>query len=206
MLLSGFHHPRVSGVCEGGAGQRASVRYAISLCVCYAMSGTDVAYGVIGLRTCCVVPGTNAAYGATSLHRCSAMSGTDVGYGATAEWRPPTLSSRSIPKTRQTPLSCCALATRCPEECYGVATVLRACYAMSGTDLGDAGTRKVVGVLGIAHAAVVNAVLRSTDHCCTNTNRSTDLDPYLVCNQVGQDITERKDAEVVKARVAQELQ
>eukprot|EP00961_Rhodomonas_salina_P067399 905236-Rhodomonas_salina.5 len=40
---------------------RGPVQSAMGLSVCYAMSGTDVAYG-IGLRTCYVIPGTGIAY------------------------------------------------------------------------------------------------------------------------------------------------
>eukprot|EP00961_Rhodomonas_salina_P132877 1788805-Rhodomonas_salina.2 len=40
----------------------------IFLRACYAMSGTNMAYGPICLRTYYVMPGTSAAHGAICLH------------------------------------------------------------------------------------------------------------------------------------------
>eukprot|EP00961_Rhodomonas_salina_P075340 1011114-Rhodomonas_salina.1 len=44
---------------------------AISLCLCFAMSGTDLA-----------MSGTDMGYTAIVLRLCYAMSGTELGYGA----------------------------------------------------------------------------------------------------------------------------
>eukprot|EP00961_Rhodomonas_salina_P139218 1873633-Rhodomonas_salina.1 len=62
-------------------------RYVVSsatcLRACYAMSGTDIAYGATCLRACYAVSGTDMAHGAVCLGACYAMSGTDIAYGGT---------------------------------------------------------------------------------------------------------------------------
>eukprot|EP00961_Rhodomonas_salina_P012479 168154-Rhodomonas_salina.3 len=55
-----------------GENQIEGEGYAVFLRACYAMSGTDAAYGAIRL---CAISGTDMAYGAIRL---CAMSGTDV--------------------------------------------------------------------------------------------------------------------------------
>eukprot|EP00961_Rhodomonas_salina_P036379 488954-Rhodomonas_salina.1 len=52
------------------------------------MSGSDIAYGCIGLRACYAMSGTDLAYAATCLRVptrvwCYGMSGTDLAYDAT---------------------------------------------------------------------------------------------------------------------------
>eukprot|EP00961_Rhodomonas_salina_P234589 3170587-Rhodomonas_salina.2 len=63
---------------------------------------------------------------------CYEMSGTDIAYGAT---RRRTCKPLRPPSRRSTPLSAYALATRCPVLTWAPKH-LRACYAMSGTDIG----------------------------------------------------------------------
>eukprot|EP00961_Rhodomonas_salina_P074133 996149-Rhodomonas_salina.1 len=48
--------------------------YAIGLRACYAMPGTDKAYGVIGLRACYAMSGIHISV------CCSAMLGTAIAY------------------------------------------------------------------------------------------------------------------------------
>eukprot|EP00961_Rhodomonas_salina_P303717 3941342-Rhodomonas_salina.2 len=94
----------------GGASKAFAVEE-VSLRVCFAMSGTDVAYGGIALRVCCAMSGTDRAYGGITLRACCAsphnlraryaMSGTGIAYSTVA---------------------------------------LHACYAMSGTETASAWT------------------------------------------------------------------
>eukprot|EP00961_Rhodomonas_salina_P014722 197497-Rhodomonas_salina.2 len=58
------------------------VNSATRLCVCYAMSGTDIAYGATRLRACYAMSGADLPYGAIRLRACYAMCGTDIAYGA----------------------------------------------------------------------------------------------------------------------------
>eukprot|EP00961_Rhodomonas_salina_P218354 2950608-Rhodomonas_salina.1 len=86
--------------CYAMAGALLCASY---LCISYAMSGTDVAYGPVSLRAsdvlsgsdrrssrprywhsvwCNTMSGTGTAYGAVCLRSRYAMSGTDMAYGA----------------------------------------------------------------------------------------------------------------------------
>lgn len=56
--------------------------YGISLCPCYAMSGTDTAHGAIPLCPCYAIAGTDIGLHALVLRARCAMSSADVAYGA----------------------------------------------------------------------------------------------------------------------------
>eukprot|EP00961_Rhodomonas_salina_P301355 3940428-Rhodomonas_salina.1 len=55
----------------------------VRLCACYAMSGTDLVYGAIGLRACYEMSGTDIAYSMVGLCAFYAISGTGIAYKAT---------------------------------------------------------------------------------------------------------------------------
>eukprot|EP00961_Rhodomonas_salina_P187074 2526144-Rhodomonas_salina.1 len=82
---------------------------ACCLRVCYAMSGTDIAYGPMRLRASYAMSGTDI--------ESHVVCGTDLAYCA--------ISTRVLRKSPRIILS-----SYCPR-----ATRLRACYAMSGTDI-----------------------------------------------------------------------
>eukprot|EP00961_Rhodomonas_salina_P118203 1590864-Rhodomonas_salina.1 len=73
---------------QGGGFEALRYRSGISLRECYAMSGTDLAYGGISLRTydalplrcyqCCAMSGTDLAYGATMCGTGASMCGTEI--------------------------------------------------------------------------------------------------------------------------------
>eukprot|EP00961_Rhodomonas_salina_P199132 2686125-Rhodomonas_salina.2 len=134
--------------------------------LCYAMSGTDLAYGPavsipaartaggsevasypIGRLACYAMPGTDLAYRTTpslcavqyghtlSLRACYALSGTDVGCigggGKRRGCRGCALQDKVSPAISYRYL----LRARYAMSDTGMATVLRPCYAISGTDL-----------------------------------------------------------------------
>eukprot|EP00961_Rhodomonas_salina_P018006 242128-Rhodomonas_salina.5 len=72
--------PIISAGPAGGEGVRG-----ILLRLCYALSGTDKAYGAILLRLCYALSGTDIAYGVPDIAygtSCCAISGTDIAYPA----------------------------------------------------------------------------------------------------------------------------
>eukprot|EP00961_Rhodomonas_salina_P171017 2305774-Rhodomonas_salina.7 len=78
-LISHQMRPDCSIACALSLHRRPSgFQVPISLRTCYAMSGTDLAYGAICLRACYAVSGTDVGDGATCLRACYAMSGTDL--------------------------------------------------------------------------------------------------------------------------------
>eukprot|EP00961_Rhodomonas_salina_P032031 431673-Rhodomonas_salina.2 len=64
--------------------------------ISYAMSGTNIAFGVIRLRACYAMSGTDVASGAR-CRLCYVMSGTEIGYAATRSYCP---NNDGIPKVR----------------------------------------------------------------------------------------------------------
>eukprot|EP00961_Rhodomonas_salina_P249754 3375935-Rhodomonas_salina.5 len=77
------------------------------LTVCYAMSGTDIAYAAtsadqcaeqvksaICLRACYATSSTDIAYAAICLRACYAVSVTDLAYAASSRWGSTTLILR----------------------------------------------------------------------------------------------------------------
>eukprot|EP00961_Rhodomonas_salina_P092859 1249926-Rhodomonas_salina.1 len=106
----------------------------IRLRACYAISGTDIAYGAVRLRACYAIPGTNLAYGAIrllayafGLRACYAMSSTDLAYGATP--RPSTGTGKRAsfsPAVSQLPAQSTALnrnSRLCTRVCVCVCTL-----------------------------------------------------------------------------------
>eukprot|EP00961_Rhodomonas_salina_P132472 1782750-Rhodomonas_salina.2 len=114
---------------------------AISLRACYALSGTDKAFGAISLRACYAIPRTDIAYGAVSLRGCYALHGAETAYDAISHYAPavrcPVLTyhlQRTWTRMRSTsqvqgPLAAYVLATPCP---YSV--LAYAGSAMASTD------------------------------------------------------------------------
>eukprot|EP00961_Rhodomonas_salina_P301051 3940311-Rhodomonas_salina.3 len=109
------------GLCHVWYGHSISMVLPACVLLLYAVCGTGMADGAIGLCTFYALSGTEAAYGATSpvraaisLRACYAMSGTEIVYGA--------IGLRAHYAMSGTDVAC------------GVMVPLRPCYAMSGTD------------------------------------------------------------------------
>eukprot|EP00961_Rhodomonas_salina_P117891 1586608-Rhodomonas_salina.2 len=112
----------------GYAMSGASVPY---IAICVLLSGTDILSGAIFLFFCYVIPNTDIAHGAFCLGLYYAVSGTDL--------------ARFVPG--------CKRLCRCLDShhgdhtdmhkhfyhhCGATGTLLRACYAMSSSDIGYA--------------------------------------------------------------------
>eukprot|EP00961_Rhodomonas_salina_P301920 3940659-Rhodomonas_salina.2 len=115
---------------------------AISLracCTCYAMSGTEIANGAISLRLCSVLPthvlGTELAHYTISLCTCFVLTKRMV---------------LQVPMARRLRI---AYDPRHHVARNSLPTVLRASYALSGTDLAYAPTR-----LSLPAASLVRAL------------------------------------------------
>eukprot|EP00961_Rhodomonas_salina_P041637 560421-Rhodomonas_salina.2 len=133
-----------------GTGWACGTLFGVFLCPRYAMSGTEIAYGATrgcvpgppsqlpylvspyALRVSYAMSGSDIAYDASSLRSCYAVSGTDLAYGAT---RPELL--RQYLRMLQLEYQRCSTSLR---ACYAMsdtglrAMLLRACYAITGTD------------------------------------------------------------------------
>eukprot|EP00961_Rhodomonas_salina_P100833 1356810-Rhodomonas_salina.1 len=136
------------------------VQVAICLRFCYAMSGTDIAYGGMRLRTCYAMSSTDLAYGVTSAlgrageegegegeggeageeavvlsevrRMCSAMSGTEISYDRVSIRRCYAMSVTVIAYGRISVRMCCATSgTNNVLFCISI----YACSASSGTDM-----------------------------------------------------------------------
>eukprot|EP00961_Rhodomonas_salina_P026764 361602-Rhodomonas_salina.1 len=137
--------------CSAGERRAGGTESGIVLRACYAMSGTDIAYGAIWLcnvrywprrfcylptRVLCAMCGTGTAYGFSRALRCPAMSGTDIPYGAMSGTD---IAYGSV--LNPMVLSAYALATRCPSAAISGTDIahgaicLRGRYAKSGTDI-----------------------------------------------------------------------
>eukprot|EP00961_Rhodomonas_salina_P041535 559058-Rhodomonas_salina.1 len=94
------------------------VSSAISLRACYTMSGTDRACGAIGLRACYATSGTDLACGATSAcTQCEVGAVTETRWEGNGEWGGGEGRTECVQCPGRGPI------------------VLRACYALSGTDM-----------------------------------------------------------------------
>eukprot|EP00961_Rhodomonas_salina_P236152 3191622-Rhodomonas_salina.4 len=96
----------------------ALVGPAIVLRASYAMPGTDLAYGDIGLRVCYAMSGTDLVFGDIALRLCYGMSDTDIAYDTPARVIIETFPSLMF-----------------EENQVAFPTSLRACYAMPGTEM-----------------------------------------------------------------------
>eukprot|EP00961_Rhodomonas_salina_P070060 940922-Rhodomonas_salina.1 len=132
----------------------------ISLYVCYAMSGPDIAYGGISLQVCYAMSGTSRyvcyamsgtgiSYGAMCLRTCYELSGTDLAYAAISLVAWTCFSGQSSPTClcdvrhlATSTSSALSYGMLQPQRYYGRRCVVRSC-ALCGTKLGHGATRAV---------------------------------------------------------------
>eukprot|EP00961_Rhodomonas_salina_P231827 3131988-Rhodomonas_salina.2 len=144
------------GNLSARAGRRQSVGTApLSAYACYAMSGTDIAHGAIGLRACYAMPGTDLVYGATrwresavagsTVSRCMryAMSGTDIGTHYAMSGTAYTMSGTAYVMSGTDG----GFPMRCPVLTCGMLLMqwhTVCCYGLCGTDLRYAAMQSAV--------------------------------------------------------------
>eukprot|EP00961_Rhodomonas_salina_P273161 3690831-Rhodomonas_salina.9 len=124
----------------------------IVLCVCHAMPDTDLGHGVLGLGTCYAMSGGRMD-GATAH---GPQRGTAIAYRGICQG-----NARQCPVLRE---RIAHPAYHCPMRCPSSAAVkvsrppivLRACYAMSGTDIGYAVVCYAMSGTAIAYAATIS--------------------------------------------------